>query len=177
MGTGEGRCSRRPDAGGWREDAPAAHSNSFGGVPTQGLGERMRVFSTSVQRFQARQSLTRTRTSTGRSLAVASSAVTRGSSSSASSRRAASIPRHFGKNRSSAKRQPVAGNFHARTEATRPRLPFFQKLLPLLRQTLRFESGRIWPEAYHHPAKLPNTASGQNYLTRSVYKTQGKLVR
>jgi hypothetical protein len=93
------------------------------------------------------------------------------------SRRAASIPRHFGKNRSRAKRQPVAGNFHARTEATRPRLPFFQKLLPLLRQTLRFESGRIWPEAYHHPAKLPNPASGQNYLTRSVYKTQGKLVR
>jgi hypothetical protein len=23
-------------------------------------------------------------------------------------------------------------------------------------QTLRFESGRIWPEAYYHPAKLPN---------------------
>ncbi len=37
------------------------------------------------------------------------------------SRRAA-IPRHFGENRSSAKRQPVAGNFHARTEAARPRL-------------------------------------------------------
>jgi hypothetical protein len=38
LGTGEGRCSRRPDAGGWREDhAPAAHSDSFGDVPTQGL--------------------------------------------------------------------------------------------------------------------------------------------
>ena len=75
------------------------------------------------------------------------------------SRRAASIPRHFGENRSSAERQPVAGNFHARTEDARPRLPFFQKLLPLLYQTLfRFESGRIC------------TTIRQNYLVQPVAK-------
>jgi hypothetical protein len=79
LGTGEGRFSRRPDAGGWREDhAPVAHSDSFGGVPTQGL--------------------------------------------------------HFVVRRQAGMGEMNMGEY----------------------QTLRFESGRIWPEAYYHPAKLPN---------------------
>src|SRR5271154_1342129 len=51
---------------------------------------------------------------------------------------------------------------HARMEAGRPRVAFFQKLLRLLHQKLRFQSGRIWPG---------HTSSRQNYLMQPNYKT------
>jgi hypothetical protein len=48
------------------------------------------------------------------------------------------VARHSGKHCSRAERQPLAGNFHARMKAARPRVPFLQKLFGLLHQKLRF---------------------------------------
>ncbi len=121
---------------------------------------------TSVHRSQGRQSLTRTRASTGRSLAVASSAVTRGSSSSASRaapRRSRAI---LAKTVPAPSVSPVAGNFHARTEAARPRFLFTSCPCCSKHSVWKAEeSGR------------KHTTIRQNYITRPVYKTRGKLVR
>jgi hypothetical protein len=47
---------------------------------------------------------------------------------------AARVSSHFGENCSSAEHQPIAGNFHARTNVPVPRAgPFLQNLLPRLR--------------------------------------------